>query len=187
MSLRQSSRPRTDSVLCFILAYSNVQHLQCKESTKGKTINHLNLMTNIEPLCCKNHAQLRTTAQVSFLLSCCWSQTSQDKDEEMVAYLTALWLNLKSPNIFNLRVEYIRPTALTRFTCCHLLPVGGEIWGSEADRGKALNRQEHTRDRCGKILGHPKRSSTLSYISAMLFTSLRLLVHQMTAPRQRHS
>ena len=44
----------------------------------------------------------------------------------MVAYLTAL-LNLKSPYIFNLGEEYIRPTLLTRFTWCHLLPVGGEL------------------------------------------------------------
>lgn len=54
------------------------------------------------------------------------------------------------PNIFNLRVEYIRPTAVTRFTCCHLLPVGGKIWGSEADRGKAHTRAEQTRDRCAE-------------------------------------
>lgn len=101
----------------------------------------------------------------------------------MVACLTAMCLNLKSPNI-NLRVEYIRPTALTRFTCCHLLPVGGEICGSEADTGKAHTRQEHTWEIHGKIFGHPKQSFTLSYIAAILFTSLWLLVHQMTAPKQ---
>ncbi len=131
--LRQSSRPRTDSVLCFILAYLNVQHLQCSKSTEERKKKIKCSITY--PL------QLCTTVQVSSCPLFFWSQTSRDRDQEMVAYLT------KIPHHFNLRVEYIRPTALTRFTCCHLPPVGGELWGSEADRGKAPNRQVLTRDR----------------------------------------
>lgn len=117
--------------------------------------------------------------------SCSCLQTSQDKDQEMVADFTVLWLKLKSHNIFNLRVEYIRPTTLTRFTCCHLPSVGGEVWGSNADWGKARTRQVHARGEFARNTETPpKHSCTLSYVSAALFTSLWLHVYQMAAPKQ---
>lgn len=171
----------------FYLAYLNVQNLQCNESPKGRTEKQLHLINHTEPLCCKFTSALKNSTgfipALFFLISGKPRQRSGNG-----RLLDCLVVEAEIPQHFNLRVEYIRPTALTRFTCCHLPPVGGEIWGSEADRGKAHIRWVHTRDRYDKILlRHPKQSSTLSSISAKLFTSLWLLVHQMTASKQWHS
>lgn len=53
VSLRQHSRPRTETVSCFILASSNAQYWHHAESTKIKIGKHINFMTNIEPSCSK--------------------------------------------------------------------------------------------------------------------------------------
>lgn len=54
---------------------------------------------------------------------------------------------------------------------CHLPPVGGEIRGSETDGGEAHTRKIHTGDRCGKILGHAKQSSTLLQLYNVVYFS----------------
>lgn len=83
----------------------------------GYKLNNLKLITDKELLYWKSDTGISGL-----------SSTSRDKDDQMVAYLTAsVKSEIPPPNIFNLRVEYIRATLLTRFTCSHLLPVGGEI------------------------------------------------------------
>lgn len=145
VSLRQRSRPRADSVSCFILASSNAQYWHRAESIKIRIGKHLNFMTNIEPLCSKTTP---SSEQQKRSQSCPPVADLRQAKTKMRKWFDCLVVKSEIPNIFNLRVEYIRPTAVTRFTCCHLLPVGGKIWGSEADRGKAHTRAEQTRDRC---------------------------------------
>lgn len=107
LETKQQTKDRQHLEMLFMFYFSPLKcaGFQCDECTKGRTGKKYILKSDTllsfigSTQYAVNSHRLWTTAQVSSRLPCSWSQTSQDKDQEMVAHLTVLWLNLKSPNI----------------------------------------------------------------------------------------